>query len=125
MPPRLVRPHPRIDAVRGTAALTRGPLVYCLEHADVSLPGVVFEDLALDPGRPVEAVHREDTLAPVTLLAPVVARPAEAVALYGTGPQDEPPATTAGTVAAIPYFLWANRAPGPMRVWIPTAPPEA
>jgi DUF1680 family protein len=23
------------------------------------------------------------------------------------------------TVPAIPYFLWANRAPGPMRVWIP------
>ncbi|MEU8234279.1 beta-L-arabinofuranosidase domain-containing protein [Actinoplanes sp. NPDC048967] len=125
MPPRLVRPHPRIDAVRGTAALTRGPLVYCLEHADVSLPGVVLEDLALDPGRPIEVVHREDALAPVTLLAPVVARPAEAAPLYRTGPRDEPPATTAGTVTAIPYFLWANRAPGPMRVWIPTAAPEA
>ena len=54
-----------------------------------------------------------------------MSRPAEAVPLYRTGPQDEPPATTAGTVAAIPYFLWANRAPGPMRVWIPAAAREA
>ena len=28
------------------------------------------------------------------------------------------------TVPAIPYFLWANRAPGPMRVWIPVAARE-
>ncbi|GAA3340696.1 glycoside hydrolase family 127 protein [Amorphoplanes nipponensis] len=122
MPPRLVFPHPRIDAVRGTAALTRGPLVYCLEHADVSRPGVEFEDLALDPDAPVEVAHREDAIAPVLLLAPVVTRPAGPGPLYRTGPQDGSPATPAGPVPAIPYFLWANRAAGPMRVWIPTAP---
>ncbi len=32
--PAPVRPHPRIDAVRGCAAFERGPLVYCLEEAD-------------------------------------------------------------------------------------------
>jgi hypothetical protein len=26
-------------------------------------------------------------------------------------------------VKAIPYFLWDNRAPGPMKVWMPVAPP--
>ena len=26
------------------------------------------------------------------------------------------------TLTAIPYFLWGNRNPGPMRVWIPVAP---
>jgi DUF1680 family protein len=24
-------------------------------------------------------------------------------------------------LTAIPYFLWGNRTPGPMRVWIPVA----
>ena len=54
MPPRLLTAHPRVDAVRGTAALSRGPLVYCLEHADVPGPlaGEVFEDLELDPATP-------------------------------------------------------------------------
>ena len=26
------------------------------------------------------------------------------------------------TVTAIPFSTWANRAPGPMRVWLPRAP---
>ena len=34
MTPRVVAPHPRIDAVRGCLAIERGPLVYCLETAD-------------------------------------------------------------------------------------------
>ena len=32
--PRWAFPHPRIDAVRGCAAIERGPLVYCFEQAD-------------------------------------------------------------------------------------------
>ena len=125
MPPRLITAHPRVDAVRGTAALARGPLVYCLEHADVSLPGVVFEDLALDPAVPVRVAYDQDGFAPVTLRTPVVALSAEPDSLYRDGTAGDRPAGTAGTVAAIPYFLWANRSPGPMRVWIPLAPRKA
>ena len=35
MPPRLTVPDPRIDAVRGCVAIERGPLVYCIETADL------------------------------------------------------------------------------------------
>jgi DUF1680 family protein len=122
MPPRLITAHPRVDAVRGTAALARGPLVYCLEHADVTLPGVVLEDLALNPAVPVEISYDQDGFAPVTLQAPVVALTAEPDSLYRDSPHHTDPAGTAATVAAIPYFLWANRAAGGMRVWIPLAP---
>lgn len=125
MPPRPIGAHPRVDAVRGTAALARGPLVYCLEHADVprDLIGVAFEDLYLDPTAPVTVVHDGNAVAPVTLAATVVVR-ADDDALYrplGTAPS---PGRVVG-VRAIPYFLWANRGPGPMRVWIPLAPQEA
>ena len=34
MTPRLTYPSRRIDALRGTAAVERGPLVYCFEQAD-------------------------------------------------------------------------------------------
>src|SRR5690606_8167467 len=34
MTPRLVHPHRRIDALRGCAAVQRGPLVYCFEQVD-------------------------------------------------------------------------------------------
>ena len=115
MPPRLVTAHPRVDAVRGTAALARGPLVYCLEQADLptALSGVVFEDLELDPAVPPEAA--EGGFAPVMLRAAIRVRPGAADALYRTG-------GLAATVPTVPYFLWANRAAGPMRVWIPLAP---
>jgi uncharacterized protein len=159
MPPRLVGAHPRVDAVRGSAALARGPVVHCLEHADLppALHGVPFEDLELDPtasltvspgpnasappaavhspdgSAPPAAVHRPDAsappaagggLAPVTILVTLRARPADDAPLYRT--LDAPAAgPVTATVPAIPYFLWANREPGPMRVWIPLAPREA
>ena len=40
--------------------------------------------------------------------------PADDGALYST----TPPAARDATLAAIPYFLWANRQPGSMQVWI-------
>lgn len=47
--PRWVLPHPRIDAVRGCAAIERGPLVYCLEQADQQA-GPELDDPALASG---------------------------------------------------------------------------
>ncbi len=46
---RLTYPGRRVNAVRGTAAIERGPLVYCLEQADQPA-GVDLADLALAPG---------------------------------------------------------------------------
>ena len=38
----------------------------------------------------------------------------DAGALYST----EPPAARDAALVALPYYLWANRAPGSMQVWI-------
>ena len=46
MPPRVTAPHPHVDAIRGCAALERGPLVYAVETADIPA-GIDLEDLAL------------------------------------------------------------------------------
>jgi DUF1680 family protein len=120
MPPRALAAHPRVDAVRGSAALARGPVIYCLEHSDLP-PGLPFEDLELDPSAPLSEV--EHSLAPVAVLATLRVRPDISDTLYRPLAFDGP-GTTAVTVPAIPYFLWANRAPGPMRVWIPLAARE-
>ncbi|MGJ6969312.1 glycoside hydrolase family 127 protein [Streptosporangium sp. G11] len=49
MEPRWVRPDPRVDAVRGCAAVERGPVVYCAES-----PGdeAVLAEVVVDPSRP-------------------------------------------------------------------------
>jgi uncharacterized protein len=122
MPPRLIAAHPRVDAVRGTVALARGPLVYCLEHADLpdSLTDEVFEDLELDLTTPLRTVPGPG-LVPVRLDAAIRVRESTGDALYRPHTGARAANRGAVSVPAIPYFLWANRAAGPMRVWIPLA----
>lgn len=124
MPARMVTAHPHVDAVRGCVALTRGPLVFCLEQADLP-DGITLEDVRLHTAVPVRAVEREDLPhIPVTLAAAGTVLSPTAPALYGDRP---PPAGEASParavpVTAVPYFLWGNRNPGAMRVWLPEVP---
>ncbi|MBM2622955.1 glycoside hydrolase family 127 protein [Actinoplanes sp. LDG1-06] len=98
LPARVTAPDPRIDAVRGCVALERGPLVYCLESADAPARTEI-EELTFDAGRAPELVPRPDI----------------AESMVGVSV----PVAGHGTAGAIPYFAWANRTPGGMRVWIP------
>ncbi|MDP4503317.1 glycoside hydrolase family 127 protein [Nonomuraea turcica] len=118
--PRLMRPHHRIDAVRGSAALQRGPLVYCFEQADQP-EGVEVDDLAIAPDAVPRPIDREIEGVGRTVLleidAVVVSQPRGGLPYAGT-----PLATrTTVTATAIPYFQWDNRDGGAMRVWIPLA----
>jgi hypothetical protein len=118
--PRLVEPNPRIDAVRGSLAIERGPLVYCLEEADQPA-GVNLLDVRLDPNTPLQAGWRED------LLGGVVVVEAQGTVVDMSSWQDTlyRSLTTEGlsqqsvNLTAVPYYAWANRGPGSMRVWIP------
>ncbi|MEU6427144.1 beta-L-arabinofuranosidase domain-containing protein [Microbispora sp. NPDC046973] len=122
MPVRQVSAHPRVDAVRGCVALARGPLVYCLEQADLP-PGTVLEDVRLDPSAPITSGHREDLPdIPVVISASGLVNHS-GDSLYATGIRRERPGTPL-TLTAVPYFLWGNRSEGPMRVWIPVAATE-
>jgi hypothetical protein len=123
--PRLTAPNPRLDAVRGCLAIERGPLVYCIEDADMP-EGVALADVRLDAAaapRDGEAAQELGNLPTVTLDARVVAADGWSATDYRDVrdlPAGEPAGRTV-TLSAIPYFAWANRASGSMRVWIPTA----
>lgn len=114
MTARVIHPHPRLDAVRGCVAVARGPLVYAVEQADLP-DGVTLEDVRIDPAAPVTAGRLPDI--PVTLTSRGAVERAASDELY-------PAAISVSSdpidLVAIPYFLWGNRNPGPMRVWIPT-----
>jgi DUF1680 family protein len=129
MPVRLTEPEDRIDAVRGCVAVERGPLVYAVEQVDQP-DGVVVDDLRLDLSAPVRTEHRADLLSGVTVVhAGGVSRSRTADAWpYRSatgGPGTDAPGTDAPgqqvPVVAVPYFAWANRGIGPMRVWVPRA----
>jgi DUF1680 family protein len=127
MEPRITEPHPRIDALRGTVALERGPLVYAVEDADLP-EGASIESIEVareldvralpggvpgDPGGTrleFEAMLREDD--------------EETDWPYPSHPALSPPtpahAASVARVQAVPFFGWAQRPGLGMRVWIPT-----
>ena len=127
MEPRLTKADPRVDAVRGCVAIERGPLVYCLEQVDH--PGGGLDDVVIDTARPLAAKHRPDLLGGVTTVLgsgyrrtiapqnwwPYPSAPASTAAADGR----EPTANSRIELVAIPYYAWANRRDGAMRVWLP------
>ncbi|MET7481939.1 beta-L-arabinofuranosidase domain-containing protein [Streptomyces sp. NPDC005538] len=121
--PRLTAADPRVDAVRGCAAIERGPLVYCVEQVDV--PGGGLDDLVLDPTRPLAVKHRPDLLGGVTTVVAAGHRRRRADdGSWWPYRAAEPTAASAGALVeltAIPYYAWANRQDGSMRVWLPTS----
>ncbi|EFL28981.1 putative cytoplasmic protein [Streptomyces himastatinicus ATCC 53653] len=120
--PRLTRPDPRVDAVRGCAAIEHGPLVYCLEQPDQPA-GLRLDGITLDTGTELVAEHRPRLLGGVTVIMARALR--RAAPDGGWWPYPGAGGDIGGVgdpvrVTAIPYYAWANREAGPMRVWIPS-----
>ncbi|MBX6754654.1 MAG: glycoside hydrolase family 127 protein [Thermorudis peleae] len=121
MPPRRLIAHPFVSEDRGCTAITRGPLIYCLEGADH--PGIDLRTIQL----PRTAVLHEES-APAELGGIVAIRtlgistpldPQWNNQLYRYEEQIVEPAQCKEIpLRFIPYFAWANRTPGQMTVWV-------
>jgi DUF1680 family protein len=92
--------HEKVVENHGKVALMRGPVVYCFEAHDQ--PDVNLFSLALSKGAPLRATHRPKVLGGVTIVD---------VSALADG-------KTPVAAAAIPYYAWSNRTPGPMTVWV-------
>jgi uncharacterized protein len=121
--PRLTYPDMRIDAVRGTVAIERGPLVYCFEQADQA-DGLDVEDLAILPGAlrdlqdALPGVGRTVLIEASAVTLP--ARPGRSPYTPTPNPQIPNDSATADhvTAIAVPYLHWDNRDGRAMRVWM-------
>jgi hypothetical protein len=92
---RLRRAHPKVKGHAGKVAVTRGPLVYCLESVDN--PGVDIFAAQLD----TTSLH--DEFIPDLMGGCVIIR--------GQTIDGKP-------LKFIPYFLWGNRGESQMVVWV-------
>jgi DUF1680 family protein len=118
---RFTRPDSRVDAIRGSVAVERGPEVFSLESIGLGTAGV---DLRGDDFSRVEI---DDTVEPVFSDGRV------AVSLQlGAVAAESWPSGVAGQEAGapftgelVPYHSWGGRGPTAMRVWIPTLSPAA
>ncbi|MEV5843240.1 beta-L-arabinofuranosidase domain-containing protein [Streptomyces sp. NPDC051985] len=127
MPARLTVAGPRVDAVRGCAAIERGPLVYCLEQTDQP-GGLDPDDVVLDAGQPLTVDWRPGLLGGVNTVSGagrLLAADERAGWPYRPLGAEEPRSGEGVRLTAVPYYAWANREAGGMRVWMPlTAPPR-
>ena len=117
MPVRQTVAHQRVDAVRGCVAVERGPLVYCLEQADH--PGdVLVDDVQVIDGE-CAAAWNPGLLGGITIIQLMGRTTRNRAPLYQSPAAGASEPGDLVRLTAIPYFAWANRGPGPMRVWIP------
>ncbi|MBN2580739.1 MAG: glycoside hydrolase family 127 protein [Pirellulales bacterium] len=112
MPIRRVVANEKVAEDRGKVALERGPLVYCIEHADV--PGGKVGNLILPDDTPLSARFRADLLGGVE----VISGKAEG-ARYVLKDGKQTIQCSPVSFTAIPYYGWAHRGPGEMAVWLP------
>lgn len=116
---KFVRANSRVRSDAGQVAVMRGLLVYCVEQADN--PGDLW-NYRLADGVDAAAAKTEfqsDLLGGVdTVSLPAVREQADSddAALYASA--DVAPATEAAILTLVPYYSWANREVGQMRVWL-------
>ncbi|HQK94778.1 MAG TPA: glycoside hydrolase family 127 protein [Armatimonadota bacterium] len=116
MPVRRMKAHPAVQDAAGRIALTRGPVIYCVEGIDCA---VRPRHLIVPPDASLAAEHRADLLGGVTAirgLGLTLRRQADDAPLYRRA--DDRPETHPVEFTAIPYYANANREPTELRVWL-------
>ncbi len=87
--------HPKVRGHKSKAAISRGPIVYCLESVDN--PGMDIFTVQIDPDSLRER-YAPDLLGGATLI--------------------EAESTEGSPLTLIPYHLWGNRGASQMTVWV-------
>ena len=117
MKARFWRANPLVRENIGKAALTRGPIVYCLEEAD---NGKNLHLLSIDPAGILEEVQEQGELGEIiriTAKGRRIMEPEEESSLYS--PVEEGmPTSEEVRLHFIPYYTWANRGSNEMSVWV-------
>lgn len=106
--------HPEVKADAGRVALRRGPLVYCAEGQDQAHP---LHRIRLPRESVPTARFRGDLLGGVA----VIEVPARVAMTDGFGTElyrPDSPKEEGTTLTAVPYYIWCNRGPNPMQVWL-------
>ncbi|HEX3515932.1 MAG TPA: beta-L-arabinofuranosidase domain-containing protein [Trebonia sp.] len=108
---RVTYPDPRIDAVRGTFAVERGPLVLVLESPDLPA-GWSVNEVTADPG----SIADDGDGTAIDVFRRMLDKEEWPYSPELQGREGE-----RARARLIPYHQWANRGPGTMRAWLPLA----
>jgi hypothetical protein len=115
----LVESHPFVEANRWKAAVKRGPIVFCAEHADN--PTIDVRTLALKEGKlQTEYTEYEPLGKVVTVTGRGIAHALDSWKgrLYTAQKNVGRSRPKEVSFRLVPYFSWANREAGSMTVWM-------
>ncbi len=117
MPVEFLRSHPH-SSNNARLAISRGPMIYCIETEDH--PGIDVFDILLSPDTKLTPHFKSGLLGGVVVLkgeASVQDLSSWRGKLYRPYRKEKKVKTKPLRITAIPYFAWANRSPGKMLVW--------
>ncbi|SHF15914.1 glycoside hydrolase family 127 protein [Vibrio gazogenes] len=113
----IIRGHEKLRHSAGKISVQRGPLVYCIEEAD---NGSELYNLRLDSDAEFTVIQGEGLFEGKTLLKTQAVKKlcpqSGEASLYRY--RSSKPQWVSQPLTLIPYFTWANRGEGEMRVWI-------
>ncbi len=110
----LIESHPLVRANAGKVAIQRGPIVYCIEEVD---NGKNLSALSLSLSDRILTEFKDDLLGGAVLVSAQGFRADDASwgkSLYHPLALKKKPVE----IKAVPYYMWGNRNPGEMQVWI-------
>ena len=117
---RVLEPDTRINAVRDTVAIERGPLLYCAEELEENKDRVDLDNFIIDLKNKIEEI---DVMGPSDV--------SESIRVSGKVLDEEENhhwpyienkksrTISSAEIELIPYYAWSNRGFSTMRVWIP------
>ncbi|MGE5607128.1 MAG: glycoside hydrolase family 127 protein [Bacteroidota bacterium] len=113
MPIELIQAHPKVRQDSGKVAIQRGPLIYCLEEID---NGNNLWDISLTKHGKLSAEFSEELGGVAVIIGEALRTKNGRWGDILYHPVDEE--TRSVPIKAVPYYLWGNRKPGEMIVWV-------
>ena len=125
MRPRVVLAHENVEADRGLVAVERGPLVYCAEWADNDFD---IKNVVINPEAKFTLGERDlSTFIPEERKAQLSTWASQHITTLSTEAQlvtsdaKGTPQYETVNLTLTPYYTWAHRGRGDMKVWLPVA----
>jgi uncharacterized protein len=114
----LIEANPMVEEARNQITVRRGPIVYCLESADLP-DGTNIRELAIPSNAKFSSQFDRNLLGGITVLKGQALRLADddwGTTLYREVSTDSPKPVD---IRLIPYYAWGNRGDSEMTVWMP------
>ncbi len=122
MKPGMIYANPAVADDTGRIAIQRGPLIYCMEALDQEhgSDAKSFPLYSASFSGAIRSEFRAEVLDGVVVLEHAGTKRVDAPTNLYTGPSADSRRTSApATLHLIPYYVWANREPSSMQVWVP------